>query len=162
MAPEQAVGMHDLIDARTDVYALGDSVYHLLWSHAIRGYSIDQILNHLSTSHGLHTLDHLGKKPEDEESIITPKMINRHQTPAIPLALIEICEQAMDRDRMLRYPNAGALAEAVQAWLDGTEQRTRALKVIDLAEQCLEEARSLEKKGQQKLKETRSKLAKPA
>ena len=87
-------------------------------------------------------------------------MINRHQTPAIPLALIEICEQAMDRDRMLRYPNAGALAEAVQAWLDGTEQRTRALKVIDLAEQCLEEARFLEKKGQQKLKETRSKLAK--
>ena len=66
----------------------------------------------------------------------------------------------MDRDRMLRYPNAGALAEAVQAWLDGTEQRTRALKVIDLAEQCLEEARFLEKKGQQKLKETRSKLAK--
>ena len=46
----------------------------------------------------------------------------------------------MERDRLLRYPNAGDLAEAIQAWLDGTEQRTRALEVVESAEQCLEEA----------------------
>ncbi|MGC6509843.1 MAG: protein kinase domain-containing protein [Myxococcota bacterium] len=161
MAPEQAVGMHDLIDTRTDVYALGVILFSILCGHTpYQGYSIDQILNHLSTSHSIHTLNHLGKRPDNPDFKITPKIIDRHQSPAIPLALIEICEQAMERDRLLRYPNAGALAEAVQSWLDGTEQRTRALKVIDSAEQCLEEAVFLEKKGQQKLRETQAKLAK--
>jgi tetratricopeptide (TPR) repeat protein len=97
MAPEQADGRLDLLDARTDVYGLGAILYHLL----------------------------TGTPPFDGQD--TPEVLERvlHGVPRRPRELVAdtppaleaVCLRALARRREERYPTALALAAEVQHWL---------------------------------------------
>jgi serine/threonine protein kinase/tetratricopeptide (TPR) repeat protein len=97
MAPEQAGGRLDLIDARTDVYGLGAILYHLLTGEPPFG--------------GRDTPEVLGKVLGD------PPRRPRELVGDTPRVLEAVCLKALAKKREDRYPSARALAEEVQRWL---------------------------------------------
>jgi serine/threonine protein kinase len=97
MAPEQADGRPDLMDARTDVYGLGAILYHLLTgSPPFDGETTPQILDRVRHD---------------------PPRRPREVTAGIPRALEAVCLKALAKRREDRYPSAKALAAEVQRWM---------------------------------------------
>ena len=97
MAPEQAEGRLEAIDARTDVYGLGAILYEILAGRPPYG--------------GTSTQEVLYKVLEGPPSPI------RVVAPATPKALEAVCQKAMARRPEDRYPSALALADDVRRWL---------------------------------------------
>jgi serine/threonine protein kinase len=97
MAPEQADGRLDLMDARTDVYGLGAILYHLLTGTAPFG--------------GKDTSEVLDKVRND------PPRRPREVIGDTPRALEAVCLKALAKQRADRYPSARALTAEVQRWL---------------------------------------------
>ena len=89
MAPEQALGQWERIDARTDVYGLGGVLYHLLTGQPPRD----------------------GKTPMEilEQARDVPIVPPRQKNPRIPRLLERVCLKAMAADSQSRYPSAAAL-----------------------------------------------------
>jgi serine/threonine protein kinase len=99
MAPEQARGLTQEVDARTDVYVLGALLFEVLTGqvpHA--GQTV------------LAVLERVLKGP-------TPSA--RAVNPAVPPALDAICARAMARAQADRYPSAAELGQDVERWLAG-------------------------------------------
>lgn len=97
MAPEQAGGT--AIDPRTDVYALGAMLYHLLTGTApfvggSKAEIIDAVLHH---------------EPAPIESL----------QPRAPADLVAIARKAMARDPAARYPTAAELADDLRRFETG-------------------------------------------
>ncbi len=91
LAPEQIVAARGTVDRRTDVYALGVTLFECLTlRRPFDGGSWDQLFHAI--------LD--GAPPN-------PRAIN----PRIPRDLATVIEVAMERDQTRRYPTAQALAE---------------------------------------------------
>ena len=93
MAPEQIRG--DPIDARTDVYAVGCLLYHMLTGHLpFRGHTAHETLRR-----------HLKERP------VPP----RQRAPELPVpeALEQVCLKALAKSPEQRYPSAAAMREAV-------------------------------------------------
>ena len=97
MAPEQAEGKIEAIDARTDVYGLGAILY--------------EILTGRPPYDGTDTIEVLRKVRET--SPIPPRQVE----PRTPGALEAICLKAMAKRPDDRYPTAMALADEVRRWL---------------------------------------------
>ncbi len=97
MAPEQAEGRLDLLDARTDVYGLGAILYEIL------------------TGGPPFTGDHALKVIH--RVIHEPPVPPRRLVPDTPPALEAICLKALAKRREGRYDSAKALAEDVQRFL---------------------------------------------
>ncbi|MCB9550796.1 MAG: SUMF1/EgtB/PvdO family nonheme iron enzyme [Myxococcales bacterium] len=100
MAPEQAMGLIDQVDQRTDVYGLGAILYHLLTLRPpFSGKSNREIVNRVL-----------------KERIRPPsqRAPDRDISPEIE----EICLRCLAREQGARYPNARALAEAIRQVLD--------------------------------------------
>jgi serine/threonine protein kinase len=108
MAPEQAVGDVDLIDARTDVYALGGILYFLLTD----------------------------RPPLAPDSPHAPAARHspRHWMPSLPKPIEAICLRALTDAPEGRYPNVGRLSTdvarflerlPVEAYAEGALERTR-------------------------------------
>ncbi len=99
MAPEQADGRHRQAGRRTDVYALGATLYHLL----------------------------TGRPPFIGETLadILPQVVNdqplrpRQLNPAVPVDLETICLKCLEKEMPRRYPTALALAEELGRFLRG-------------------------------------------
>lgn len=97
MAPEQAVGRHDLEDYRTDIYSLGGVLFAILTGET----------------------PHVGKDTREILELIQrePTPDPRTLDPTVPAALAAVCRKAMARNRSDRYDDALQLAADVQRWL---------------------------------------------
>ncbi len=97
MSPEQASGQVDSLDATTDIFSLGATLYHLLTGQPAQ------------TSPQVSVV--LGRVARGE--FLPPRAVQ----PDIPPALEAICLKAMALDRGERYQSAGALAADIENWL---------------------------------------------
>ncbi len=89
MAPEQARGQWERIDARTDIYGLGALLYHLLTGQPPRdGKTPIEVLDQAR-----------------DEPIVPP----RRKNPRIPRVLERACLKAMSADPRSRYPSTAAM-----------------------------------------------------
>lgn len=103
MPPEQASGVPDAITQRSDVFALGATLYHILAGRPpFERPTLEDVL------HGV------------------PPSLASLDIPVVSPTLIEICERAIDRDAHRRYADAGELASAIADWLDGARRVERA------------------------------------
>ncbi|QDU91188.1 Serine/threonine-protein kinase PknD [Pirellulimonas nuda] len=108
MAPEQASGRLDEIDARTDVYGLGAILYAIITGVAPH----ESTQGRLSESRG-------GARALLSEISSGPTPIALQQLPSADPSLSAICAKAMARRRYARYQEASELAEDVQRWMAG-------------------------------------------
>ena len=100
MAPEQ---LNDgVVDARTDVYASGIVLWEMLTGKRL-----------------------FRNKPGDGPTQSIARMLfapvprPTEIVPDVPAALEEICLRALDRDAQKRWPSAGAMREALYAYVEG-------------------------------------------
>jgi hypothetical protein len=96
MAPEQARGDLELVDERSDVFALGGLLYHLLAGHPpYTGGTAREILDAARDSRS------------DPLELAAPRA---------PAALVAICQRALGRDPATRYRDAHELAGALEGF----------------------------------------------
>jgi serine/threonine-protein kinase len=97
MAPEQAAGRVDRIDARTDVYGLGALLYEILTGQPpFRGSDVQDLLRRVR-----------------EEEPPRPRRLN----PDAPRPLEAVALKALAKDPARRYADAAELGRDVQRWL---------------------------------------------
>jgi len=102
MAPEQAAGARDRVDRRSDVYALGAMLYHVL-----------------SGEPPYHSRGDQGSGERTRERVLAgpPTSVVR-LCPDAPAELVSICERAMQREPSDRYADAAEFAADLRAFLE--------------------------------------------
>ena len=111
MAPEQAAGNLNNVDARTDVYGLGAILFAMLTGAAPHQNSSVNGGNPVPIP---DLLQSISQKP-------TP--VPRDYKSGIPSDLESICTKAMQFKAHSRYQSATGVAEAVQSWMAGRSER---------------------------------------
>ena len=111
MSPEQGRGDQD-VDERTDIYALGATIFHLLVGHP--------------PYHG-HESGPLGYLTGEDAH--APVDWPRDMNPPIPLWFRQIVETCVSPDRDQRYASAEVLGHEIAKWLDPAEQSGGTLRV---------------------------------
>ncbi len=104
MAPEQAAGRNDHVDARTDVYGLGGVLFCILTG--VSPHRGNKTKNRIKDTQDLLTRISVGATPSV-----------RDLDPRIPRALDAICAKAMSHSHLERYQDARQLAEDVQRYI---------------------------------------------
>ena len=99
MPPEQARGQTELLDERSDIYALGAILYFLVTGSPPR-----------ETGAATDTLDKAGAR-----RWVRPRQVD----PKIPRAIEAICMKSMSESRDDRYSSAEEIAADVVSFLDG-------------------------------------------
>lgn len=111
MAPEQAQGRKVEIDARTDVYAIGATLYEMLTGRPpFSGASTVDILKQL-----------LDRDP------IAPRLL----IPKIPRDLETICLKCLEKDPKKRFDSAQELADELDRSLQGLPIHSRPIGAFD-------------------------------
>ncbi|MBK9368465.1 MAG: SUMF1/EgtB/PvdO family nonheme iron enzyme [Deltaproteobacteria bacterium] len=114
MSPEQARGQHDQVGPASDVYGLGAVLHSVLCGRGPLEGDPKLIWRRL-----------VSDPPR------WPEAIERAE---LPPELRHICGRALMPDPIHRYPDAGAMAEALSLWLDGSLRRAEALAQTRRAE----------------------------
>jgi serine/threonine protein kinase/tetratricopeptide (TPR) repeat protein len=123
MSPEQASSQHALVDPRTDIYALGATLYELLTLRpAFPGEDRQAVLQAIINS-----------EPT------APRSLN----PEVPLDLETIVLQAMAKIREDRYSSAGQLADDLNRFLEGKPTLARRPTVADRASKWVRRHRTV-------------------
>jgi tetratricopeptide (TPR) repeat protein/serine/threonine protein kinase len=105
MSPEQALGQHGLLDQRTDIYALGATLYELLTLQPVfDGRNREELLRQIT-----------GAEPRP------PRRWNK----AIPADLETIVLKALAKHPAERYATAQEMADDLQRFLDDEPIRAR-------------------------------------
>jgi len=113
MAPEQAKGHLDEVDARADLYSLGATFYEMLTRAAPFAADNPNAV--------------LRKVIEDDP--IPPSRINGR----VPRALELVCLKAMRKSRAKRYQTASDLVSDLRRWMDGKPVSARPEPLSELA-----------------------------
>lgn len=110
MSPEQVTGQHEDVDARTDVYSLGITLYECLTLQTpFKGKSTHDVLKKI--------ILHEPRNP-------------RKLAPGAPRDLSVICLKAMEKNPDARYPTMAALACDLQRFLDGRPIEARPVNPV--------------------------------
>ncbi|RAL21730.1 hypothetical protein DL240_12820 [Lujinxingia litoralis] len=107
MAPEQAHGLNDQVDARTDVYALGAILYEVLTLKPV--FEARSVLSLLISI--------------VQDAPLPPS--SRAPGRDIPRTIEEITLKALAKEPEARYPSAQTLADELNLYLDGVKERER-------------------------------------
>ncbi|GIW73210.1 MAG: hypothetical protein KatS3mg102_2752 [Planctomycetota bacterium] len=99
MSPEQAAGLANRVDPRTDVYALGAVLYELLVG--------------VPPFRGENVLDTLRRVTEEEP--VPPRQL----VPALHRDVETICLKCLRKEPQARYPSAAELAADIRRYLAG-------------------------------------------
>jgi serine/threonine protein kinase len=102
MSPEQAQGRSDELDARTDVYGLGATLYELLTGQPPFTGTMGEVLRRTIT-----------ERPEPPGQVLARLKVPGPIAP-IPAAIEELCLKCLEKDRNQRPPTALAVAEEVE------------------------------------------------
>jgi len=108
MSPEQAEGRLEALGPRTDVYALGAVLYHVLCGHMPYVKP--------GTKASTYAIWHWVRTGPPEPL--------HTAAPEVPAELVSICEKAMAREPGARFASMEALADDLRAYLEGRVVRT--------------------------------------
>jgi len=111
MAPEQIAGDRATIGPRSDVFALGATLYSLLTGcPPFQAASLSETLDLVRT-----------REPASPRTLV----------PGLPRDLETIALTCLRKDSVRRYASASALAEDLQRWLDGFPIRARPVSKLE-------------------------------
>ena len=111
MAPEQIAGDRAAIGPRSDVFALGATLYSLLTGRPpFQAASVIETLDLVRT-----------REPAPPRTLV----------PGLPRDLETIALTCLRKDPRRRYASAGALADDLQRWLDGFPIRARPVSKLE-------------------------------
>lgn len=102
MSPQQALGELESLDQRTDVYALGAMLYHLLTGH----------MPYVLPGKPMNPYAVWGRLMEDAPHPL------EERAPDAPPELVAICQKAMERSRKERYQSVQELGHDLASFLD--------------------------------------------
>ena len=121
MAPEQAEGQLDAIDARTDIFSLGAILYSIL---ALRppviGTTEEEVLNRIKRGE----ITPPGQTPVDNKNKTTPTPVLAHcPERRVPSALAAVTMQSLAHNSAKRYQSVAELQKDIAAYQAGYATR---------------------------------------
>ena len=121
MSPEQALGNVDAQSNLVDIYSLGIILFQVLTGNPpYVGLSPEDVLEQVRHS----------DSPSLRNKLIDGKIYFSDSGPPLPVELVTICEQAVQREPVDRFQNVEQMIVELRKWLDGVQQQEIAVQFV--------------------------------